>query len=133
MAAYSKTKNVNARILLVATIATMVCNRKKMMVKKKQVKRFWRRGIFTDRKLYSEYYTLYKELRENDREFHFRYIRMSKERFDHLLSLVREKITKKDTKMREAITAEERLIITLRYLACLNNLCVIIFGSGELL
>ena len=42
---------------------------------------------------------------------------MSKERFDHLLSLVREKITKKDTRLREAITAEERLVITLRYLS----------------
>ena len=42
---------------------------------------------------------------------------MSKERFDHLLGLLREKkITKKDTVLREAITAEERLAITLRYL-----------------
>ena len=54
-------------------------------------------------------------LRENDREFHFKYTRMSKERFDHLLSRVRDKITKKDTQMRAAITAEERLLITLRY------------------
>ena len=38
---------------------------------------------------------------------------MSKERFDHLLSLVRDKIMKKDTIMREAITAEERQVITL--------------------
>ena len=52
-----------------------------------------------------------------DREFHYRYVRMTKERFDHLLSLVREKITKKDTRLREAITAEERLVITLRYLS----------------
>ena len=87
------------------------------VVKTKQVKRFWRRGIFKDRKLHSEYYNLYQSLRDLDREFHYRYLRMSKERFDHLLGLLRDKIAKKDTNMREAITAEERLVITLRYLS----------------
>ena len=87
------------------------------LFKKKQIKRFWRRGIFKVRKLFSEYYTLYQSLRVSDREFHCRYLRMSKERFDHLLSLVCDKITKKNMKMREAITAEERLVITLRYLS----------------
>ena len=49
---------------------------------------------------------------------HYRYLRMSKERFDHLLlSLVRAKIAKKNTKMRESISSEERLVITLRYLS----------------
>ena len=56
-------------------------------------------------------------MRDSDREWHYDYVRMSKERFDHLLSLIRDKITKKDTHMREAITAEERLVITLRYLS----------------
>ena len=107
----------NARIILYAAIGVIISNRQKQLVKKKQVKRFWRRGIFRDRKLYSEYYTLYQTLRDNDREFHYRYLRMSKERFDHLLSLISDKITKKNTQMREAITAEERLVITLRYLA----------------
>ena len=56
-------------------------------------------------------------MRDSDREFHFKYVRMLKERFDNLLSLVRDKIMKKDTQMRSAITAEQRLLITLRYLA----------------
>ena len=116
MAALSK-NNSHARIILYAAIGVMIYNRRKQLIKKKQRKRYWRRGIFRDRKLYSEYYTLYQSLRESDREFHYRYLRMSKERFDHLLNLLREKITKKDTKLREAITAEERLVITLRYLS----------------
>ena len=41
---------------------------------------------------------------------------MSKERFDHLLDLVKDKISKKDTNMREAITVEERLVITLFFI-----------------
>ncbi|KAM4050637.1 uncharacterized protein ACNLHF_017683 [Anomaloglossus baeobatrachus] len=37
--------------------------------------------------------------------------------FDDLLSLVRSEITHADTFMRQAISAEERLLVTLRYLA----------------
>ena len=46
-----------------------------------------------------------------------RYIRMSPERFEHLLQLVGPKITKQNTQFRTAISAEERLIVTLRFLA----------------
>ena len=35
----------------------------------------------------------------------FRYIRMTQERFEHLLSLVGPRITKPNTTMREAISA----------------------------
>ena len=42
---------------------------------------------------------------------------MSPDRFDHLLSLVKPLIEKKDTTFRKAISAEERLAITLRFLA----------------
>ena len=105
-------------IIILATVGVILSNnRRKLLTRKKQVKRFWRRAIFQGRKLHSQYYTLYQNLRENDREFHYRYLRMSKERFDHLLSLVRDKITKKNTRMREAVTPEERLVITIRYLA----------------
>lgn len=47
----------------------------------------------------------------------FRYIRMTPERFEHLLSLVGPLITKTNTRMREAISVAERLTLTLRYLA----------------
>jgi len=42
---------------------------------------------------------------------------MSPERFDHLLSLVQEDITKQRTNYREPISAPERLCLTLRFLA----------------
>ena len=44
---------------------------------------------------------------------------MSPNRFQHLLELVRPLITKKDTKMRKAIIAEERLAVTF------------VFGNGR--
>ena len=47
----------------------------------------------------------------------FRYIRMSPERFEHLLQLIGPQISKKDTRLRKAIPAAERLALTLRYLA----------------
>ena len=48
----------------------------------------------------------------NDRQLFFRYFRMSPERFDHLLTLVREQIEKK-----RSFSEAGRLAITLRYLA----------------
>lgn len=49
--------------------------------------------------------------------FSCRYFRMSPNRFQHLLGLVSPLISKKDTNMRKAITPEERLALTLRFLA----------------
>ena len=46
---------------------------------------------------------------------------MSPERFSHLLSLVQERILKEDTRFRKSISAEERLILTLRSLASSEN------------
>ena len=42
---------------------------------------------------------------------------MSPERYFHLLELVKPRIEKKDTRFRKAISADERLTLTLRYLA----------------
>lgn len=46
----------------------------------------------------------------------FRFVCMSPERFDHLAGMIRDKITKK-RHIREPISPEERLAVTLRYLA----------------
>ena len=42
---------------------------------------------------------------------------MSPERFEHLLSLVGPIISKRNTHLRESISAEQRLVITLRFLS----------------
>ena len=46
-----------------------------------------------------------------------RYLRMTPQRFEHLLSLVAPLISKKSTKLRSSISEAERLNLTLRYLA----------------
>lgn len=45
------------------------------------------------------------------------YLRMSPEVFDRLLKLVGPHIQKQNTLMRDCIGPEERLVVTLRYLA----------------
>lgn len=42
---------------------------------------------------------------------------MSPERFDHLLSLVKNDLEPKPSRFRKGISAEEKLLVTLRYLA----------------
>ena len=56
--------------------------------RRKHPKRFWVRDIFSKRRLQSEYHNLLQEMRLSDEESHFKYIRMSPERFDLLLSQV---------------------------------------------
>ena len=80
--------------------------------------RFWVRDIFKQRHALGQFNTLFAELMiDNDREFFYRYIRMTPERFAHLNSLVRDKIVRQNTSSREAISPEERLVVTLRFLA----------------
>ena len=51
-------------------------------------RRFWVRKIFQERKKYGLYHILTDELRLFDKEYFFRFIRMTPQRFEHLLSLV---------------------------------------------
>lgn len=60
---------------------------------------------------------LLKHMQEDDPDDYKNYLRMDDSVFMHLLSLVKSKLTKKDTVMRTAISPEERLSATLRYLA----------------
>ena len=52
-------------------------------------------------------------------EFYFNgwIFRMNPERFEHLLSLVKDKISKENTKFRTSISTRERLVFTIQFLA----------------
>lgn len=63
---------------------------------------------------------LIAELRLSVSEDLKNYLRMSKESFQLLLNLVKPLFTKQNTRMRSAISAEEKLIATLRFLATLH-------------
>ena len=89
---------------------------KKQKPTKQRTKRFWIREYLKKRKNYGQFHTLFSELRLSDREYFFRYIRISPERFEHLLSLVAAYIQNKACRSRDPISPAERLVVTLRYL-----------------
>ena len=82
----------------------------------KNKKRCWVRDIFKNRERLTCFRNIFHEMR-SDRELFFRYFRMSPERFDHLLALVREQIEKEYIALRKSSPAAGRLVITLHYLA----------------
>ena len=66
------------RKVCLLSLAYLHKKEKKKQLKSKQKNRFWVRTIYRD-KCHSEYHNLVQELRLDDREFHHRYLRMSKE------------------------------------------------------
>lgn len=82
----------------------------------KAKKRFWVKDWLLQRDSLS-HMRLVQKLRTSATDDLRNYLRMDDTCFKELLSMVKPLISKKNTKMRKAITAEERLIVTLRYLA----------------
>ena len=83
-----------------------------MMVEEVQ-RSYWVHPINNLRKEKGEFYTLYPDLRHYPKRFAGMY-RMDVEKFEELLKKVSPLITKKWTYMREPISAEQKLVITLR-------------------
>ncbi|XP_045494191.1 uncharacterized protein LOC123693234 [Colias croceus] len=100
----------NAKIALVAATIVATAPLQKEQRKKR---REWAKFYYRNRENYS-HMRLLKELDDED----FRtYLRMTPESFDEILNLLKRYIAKTDTVMRQAVTAEERLVATLKYLA----------------
>ena len=78
--------------------------------------KFWIRKIFRERLEKGEYYQLVLEMKLCDHELFFRYFRMLPRKFEELLTLIGPYLLK-NCRNREPISPEERLSITLRYLA----------------
>nr|CAI5840206.1 unnamed protein product [Callosobruchus analis] len=91
-------------------------NTKLRLNKKKKRKNIWVKEWLQKRSILS-HIQLIKELRNSSENDLKNYLRMNEECFQLLLSSIKPHITKKDTVMRESISAEERLLVTLRYLA----------------
>ncbi|XP_044746944.1 protein ALP1-like [Coccinella septempunctata] len=65
----------------------------------------------------SMFMTLYPNLREHNEKF-FNYFRMSIQSFDDLLEIIKEDLSpSQNYVVRDVVSAEEKLVITLRYLA----------------
>ena len=92
----------------------------KKMQKKKEKRRkkvVWVKPWLANREFKSAYCNTLAELRLHDEEEFRRYLRINTEAYTELIEKVRPVITDKTTFMRKPISAEEKLAVTLRFLA----------------
>ena len=120
MVANSKNALLKACAIILAT--TMKKRRAKLAAKRRII---WVREWIKTRIKLGASNALQKELEDQDAELFRIFLQMDKNTVTTLLDMVSPYISKKDTVMREAISPEGRLALTLRYLAsgmhCDNN------------
>ncbi|XP_069605550.1 uncharacterized protein [Ranitomeya imitator] len=76
----------------------------------------WVHPLVAERTEKGHFYVLYNDLRRYPDKF-ISFCRLSILAFDRLLTILAPHLTLQDTVMRKSISAEERLLITLRFLA----------------
>lgn len=87
------------------------------LIKRRKKRRWWMTQLYRDRAL-TRGPAFVRRLIEEEEDGHFQnFVRMSSVDFLFLLEAIREKISRIDTKLRKAISVEERLALTLRFLA----------------
>jgi len=92
-----------------------------LLTKKKRVKRKeWIKDWIKKRELYS-HCNLLNEIRFTYTEDYKNYFRMSEDKFEKLLNMIRPYLLRQNTNMRNCLSVEERLSVTLRYLASGRN------------
>lgn len=112
----NRSANLTMELLMKKKKLLLLKKKKLLLLKRK--KRIWVHRINLNRNEAGLYNTLIQDLRMDDAtDRHQRYLRMSKQTFDHLLSLVAETLTKQDTNMRPAIKPGLKLVVTLHHLA----------------
>ncbi|PNF20160.1 hypothetical protein B7P43_G00612 [Cryptotermes secundus] len=84
--------------------------------KRRFKRKYWVHPLLSSRSTKGMFTTFFIELRTYEEKF-FSYTRMSIKSFDELLDRIRPLITGINTTMRPCISAEEKLLVTLRYLA----------------
>lgn len=77
----------------------------------------WTRNWIALRQTEGFYAKLLVELESEDPKVYQQFVRMTAEQFHQLRVLVTPHVQKQDTNMRKSISAGERLLLTLRYLA----------------
>lgn len=103
--------------LLASSCLAMHEEHKTSMKQRRRQRRWWVRPSLQEREKLGHANQLLPLLRDRDVEYYREYIRMPPRTFDTLLHLLRPHIQKKDTNFRKAISAEHRLVQTLRFLA----------------
>lgn len=105
---------ISKRTAASAIILAVLLKKKR---EKNRKKRLWVRNWIRLRETEKVTQKLIEELRNNDAKAFQDMFRLTSDQFDFLLDKVRSLITKKDTNMRKSISAETRLMITLKFLS----------------
>ena len=108
------TTKMAAKTNLLYLLRLLLLQRQRQRRRRRRTK--WVKEWIRLRKIKGAYASLLKELDDQSEDFR-KFLRMDGNAFRELLAMVKEKISKKDTKFRKSICAEERLAITLRFLA----------------
>lgn len=117
------------RRIIAITCAGLVSEGFVFKQQRKKKRRAWSKTWLLQRAKYGDM-KLLKELKRNEPDDFKNYLRMSADVFDKLLKLVGPYIQKQNTQMRDSIPAEERLIVTLRFLATGRSYECLKFSSG---
>ena len=83
---------------------------------KRRNHRVWVRGWIARRQEMGAFQRIVRELATEDPSLFMEYLRMDKDQFNHLVSLVSPLIKKEDTCMKGAISPAEKVALTLRFL-----------------
>ncbi|CAI9602963.1 unnamed protein product, partial [Staurois parvus] len=86
------------------------------MEEKRSRRRYWAHPLTSQRLTNSLFATIYRDLRKYPKKF-FNFTQMSISTFDALLEILRPRLTCSDTNTWRSVSAEERLLVTLRFLA----------------
>nr|XP_022906141.1 protein ANTAGONIST OF LIKE HETEROCHROMATIN PROTEIN 1-like [Onthophagus taurus] len=96
-----------------AVIVYLVMRKKK---KRNARKKYWVHPLLRERQSKGLFYTYYFDIKNYEAKF-FNYMRMSRSTFHHLLDGIKTKISGSNSRFRQCISPEEKLVITVRYLA----------------
>ena len=102
-------------VVVLSVVVLVKRLRRRRTTKRKH--RFWVRKWLQHRERFGAYHHLMQEMKLLDTSSYRNFLRMDSSSFEELLNKVGQKITFRDTTMRDAIPAGERLAVTLRFLA----------------